>query len=234
MKLECEFATKSWELTKPWTSFTEGTYKLGHPTGAVIHYTAGAARPTSHIETGRSELTKKHGDKYDTAYTYWLIGVTGEILQTALVSRWGYHAGRAHWTNPTTAATTKSINKEFIGIEIVNPGHLTKDENGENYRSWFGQPYTPEQVRLFKEKTGNIYPGAYVPYTGEQERSLIKLLLWLKGNAPDIFDLDNVVGHDEVAYPRGRKQDPGGALSMTMREFRLLLKNKYEQGLVNS
>jgi hypothetical protein len=51
-----------------------------------------------------------------------------------------------------------------------------------------------------------------------------------KKNNPNIFNEDYILGHDEVAGPRGigksRKQDPGGALSMTMTELRELVKKK--------
>jgi N-acetyl-anhydromuramyl-L-alanine amidase AmpD len=228
MKLECEFATKSWELPKPFRAETHGQYQFKHPQGAVIHYTAGATNPTSHIDVARSELTKKHGHDF---YTYWTIGIKGEILQTAPVDQWGHHCGRSKWTDRFTGFTYQGCNRQMIGIEIVNPGHLTKDDLG-TYRSWFGKAYTKDQVRFVDDVNENQLPGIYVPYTEEQEASLIKLMLWFKRNAPEIFSFGGVCGHDEIAYPAGRKQDPGGALSMTMPEFRLLLKNKYEQGLV--
>jgi lysozyme family protein len=46
----------------------------------------------------------------------------------------------------------------------------------------------------------------------------VKLLLWLKGNQPDVFQFEFVLGHDEVSP--GRKNDPGGALSVTLPQFR--------------
>ena len=53
---------------------------------------------------------------------------------------------------------------------------------------------------------------------------------YTKKNNPNIFNVDYILGHDEVAGPRGigksRKQDPGGALSMTMTELRELVKKK--------
>jgi len=39
------------------------------------------------------------------------------------------------------------------------------------------------------------------------------------------FRADWVAGHDEVSP--GRKSDPGGSLSMTMPQFRYMLKKKY-------
>jgi N-acetyl-anhydromuramyl-L-alanine amidase AmpD len=72
--------------------------------------------------------------------------------------------------------------------------------------------------------------GYFHKYSLAQEASLIELLVWLKNNNPSIFNVDYILGHDEVAGPKGigrsRKQDPGGALSMTMAELRDLVKKK--------
>ena len=49
--------------------------------------------------------------------------------------------------------------------------------------------------------------------------------MWLKKNNPEIFNLEYVLGHSEISA--GRKQDPGGALSMSMVEFREKLIENY-------
>lgn len=86
---------------------------------------------------------------------------------------------------------------------------------------------------MITQNKDNILAGAYLPYTKEQETALIEFLLWAKANNPTVFDFDYVLGHDEVAGPKGigrwRKNDPGGALSMTMSEFRQLLKDEYKK-----
>jgi N-acetyl-anhydromuramyl-L-alanine amidase AmpD len=46
------------------------------------------------------------------------------------------------------------------------------------------------------------------PYTDEQYISLIWLIKQLQDRYPDITT-DRIVGHSDVAWPRGRKQDPG-------------------------
>jgi hypothetical protein len=55
--------------------------------------------------------------------------------------------------------------------------------------------------------------------------------MWLKNNNPKIFDFDKVLGHHEVSGRVGlgywRKIDPGGSLSMPMREYREYLKKLY-------
>lgn len=46
------------------------------------------------------------------------------------------------------------------------------------------------------------------PYTDVQYKSLAWLLNGLKLRFPDITN-DRIIGHSDVAWPRGRKQDPG-------------------------
>ncbi len=75
--------------------------------------------------------------------------------------------------------------------------------------------------------------GWYHKYTAAQEESIIKTLLWYKWADPtDRFSFDKVLGHDEAceqAGQPGRKNDPGGALSMTMPEFRELLQKRWTE-----
>jgi hypothetical protein len=55
--------------------------------------------------------------------------------------------------------------------------------------------------------------------------------LWLKEQAPDLFNFDLVVGHDESCDANGRpgaKNDPGAALSMYMPALRARLKALWE------
>ncbi len=77
-----------------------------------------------------------------------------------------------------------------------------------------------DQVR-YVERFQNREAGWYHRYTPEQEQALTDLLLWLKTNAPAIFDFELVLGHDEVSP--GRKNDPGGSLSLTMPDLRARL-----------
>ena len=64
-------------------------------------------------------------------------------------------------------------------------------------------------------------------FSKAQERSVLKILLWCKVNAPDIFKIENILGHDEVA-PR-RKNDMGGSFSMNMNDFRDLIEQEYQK-----
>jgi len=121
---------------------------------------------------------------------------------------WGYHAGVSRWNNSV------GVSNIFAGMEICCWGRGSK-------------------VGPFRQSmgNGNIVRGIYQAYTEAQEKALRNFILWAKANNKE-FNIDNVCGHDEVralAGKPGDKQDPGASLSMTMPEFRNLLRNDAEK-----
>jgi len=180
---------------------TQGEYRKGHPEGAVVHYTAGRHNLTaidSAIANGLS---------------YFLITHDGTVYQGAPLNRWGVHAGKSAYPG-----LGKGVSQYLVGIELTNAGLLS-----EKGLAWFGQPVSDSR-RIKEPRYQGEAPGLYEAYTTSQEKSLFALLQWLKSNAPDVFSYDFVVGHNEVCVPAGRKQDPGGALSMSMPALREALK----------
>jgi N-acetyl-anhydromuramyl-L-alanine amidase AmpD len=188
---------------------TQGKYPNNYPSGLVIHFTAGRSLNGDKD----AENTVKYGQSQ--GYAYWCMSSTGKIYKTHDIDSWGYHAGSSSWKN------YGSVSDNFLGLEICNAGRLTKiDDN--NYKSWFSEVYTKDQVR-YSDKV--VVPGLYHKYTEAQEEALTKLCIWLYKNNPDVFQIDNIVGHDECATPLGRKNDPGGSLSFeTMQQYRTYLK----------
>lgn len=200
----------------------KGEYPKSYPHGAVVHFSAG------HYSKGVEDAINTIAS---SQYFFSCIGTDGKFVQVNPLNQWGYHAGESAWT--IAGEKRHGVSNFLVGIEITNPGRLEL-HNGKYYTYWDTQrtkPIEPNDVRIIKKDTDNILAGAYLPYTKEQEETLIEFLLWAKANNPSVFDFDYVLGHDEVAGPKGigrwRKNDPGGALSMTMTEFRKLLKEEY-------
>lgn len=177
---------------------TRGQYANKYPVGAVVHFTAGRSLK------GDSDALNTVRGGIENGYCYFCISSDGTVFQSFPLDRWGYHCGTSSW--PTLGS---SLSNKLVGIEICNAGKL--DANG---KSWFGEKYSKDQIREVKVGANVLDAGKYHKYTQAQEKSLIELLVWLKLNNPDVFKVENILGHDEIS-PR-RKNDPGGALSVTM------------------
>lgn len=184
---------------------TRGSYSGGYPKGAVVHFTAGH----------RNGLKSGLDYQSQVGHLYFLIDEEGNIGQNFSLEHWGYHAGQSSYPG-----LSGGVSDELVGIEVQAGGKLTR-KNGV-WRTWFGKAVPDENVREVPARD-NMEAGAYELYTPDQEEALSNLILWLYHNNSDEFSLDFVVGHDEVSP--GRKNDPGGALSMTMPEFRAHLAN---------
>lgn len=198
-----------------------GKYPNGWPRGAVVHFTAGR---------DGAEKTIMGGIK--NGYTFWCIQRDGLLVCAHDADKWGYHAGESKWDKVIKGIRyylSGSVSDDLIGIEINAAGRVVPVVGKETkYQTWFGTYLTPEEVRYTPGKD-NQERGFYHKYTPEQEHRLVETLFWLKDQKPDVFSFDYVLGHDEVAKPKGRKNDPGAALSMTMPEFREYLKSQYEK-----
>lgn len=229
---------------------TRGRYKNKYPKGAVVHYTAGRSRNKEEGGPRQQETHYKQGLKSvesaikRDSYAYFIIARDGTVFQNFPLDRYGYHAGKSKWVG-----LGSSVSSKLVGIEIQNAGRLKdywkdgrdkKHKCPEGYLSaWFSRPDKGD--KLFNKATecrysgdnDNIQKGWYHKYSPEQIKALKQLLLWLKANNPDVFQLKYVLGHDEVAGEKGigynRKNDPGAALPYSMSDFREELKSEYRK-----
>lgn len=191
----------------------KGKYRKGYPEGCVVHFTAGRSH--------QGAVNAKQAIDWGSAngFSYFAIGNDGSVYQPAPLDSWGHHAGKSSWPG-----YEKGVSAYFVGIEVCCAGRLTKKPDG--FYTWYGEKIESNQVR-YQLENENIETGYYHKYTEAQEQALIDLIVWLKFNNPDVFDLDKVVAHSEVSP--GRKNDPGASLGWTMPHFRKVVKEKYSQ-----
>lgn len=204
-------------IVGPTSMRTRGKYPKGYPEGAIVHFTSG------HSRKGDSDALNTVQGGIADGYCYFVVSSEGRIYQSFPLDEWGYHAGVSNW--PGLGA---SVSTRLVGIEVACAGKVSKLTDGK-FRSWFGEIYEPGEVRHVPNKVGNVQKGDYHKYTEAQETALRHLLLWLKYNNPEVFNLDWVLGHDEVAPDR--KNDPGGSLSVPMDMFRAELNDKFARGM---
>lgn len=190
-----------------------GTYKNKFPEGIIIHFTAGwrNQKPLDAVK-----FANKNGHRY------FLIAEKGEVIQQFDLSGYGPHAGVSKC--PVTKRST--VAQYYVGIEVMCGGRLEDaDKDGQVDDTYFKTNVPQDQMR-----TGKINGkwqkslGTYEIFTPEQEKSLVDLCVWLckSGANPDL-----IFGHDEVAP--SRKNDPGLSLSMSMDNFRELIKKELKK-----
>lgn len=207
------------EIVKP-QGPSEGNYPDGYPVGCVIHFTAG--RDVTE-QDARNSLSWGHESKFN----FFMITPAGKTLQSLPLNRWASHAGTSKWKG-----IGSNVSRKLVGIEVACAGSLTKKPNGK-WKPWFNAEYSDKDVRYVDGAKHGCQSGTYRKFTNDQEEELIDLICWLKFNKPDIFNFDYVLGHHEVAGMKGlgywRKPDPGGSLSMSMDNFRALVKEEYKK-----
>lgn len=138
--------------------------------------------------------------------TYFIDG-SGNLWQQHHGDMCGYHIGKNKWLN-------KNIGKKCAGVEIACSGKLEK--KGGKFFTWYGEEIHPSEVRTVKRTDGYHAQGHFRKFTPEQEEKLAELIAFHIARG---IPISNVLGHDMVAFPRGRKNDPAGSLSMPLEKF---------------
>jgi N-acetyl-anhydromuramyl-L-alanine amidase AmpD len=203
---------------------TRGGYEGGYPKGILIHFTAGQWEKYSDMED-----TMNWG--VNQGFAFLGIASTGEVLQAHPVNLWGYHAGESSWARGTYPLIG-SVSDDLIGIEMANPGRLEKRSDG--FYTWFNKKINPDihgNPIYVTEDDYDCPEGWYLPYSKIQEASLTRTIIWLLQNDPyGTMKIDNILGHHEVSGKLGlgywRKNDPGGALSMPMDDYREFIERR--------
>jgi N-acetyl-anhydromuramyl-L-alanine amidase AmpD len=191
-------------LGAPYAAATQGFYPRGYPQGMIQHYAG------SRFHTRQDALNVL---EYATtqAYSFLLIDGLGNLYQTAPLNRWGWHSGKSIWPG-----LGQYVHQWLVGLEVSNAGLLV-EHNGKYFTEW-GEEIPANEVRHVPTHIGNMTPGYYHKFSDAQIAMIEKTVRWLKENGNGIFKYELCLGHDEVSP--GRKQDPGGSLPYTMKEYR--------------
>ncbi len=127
---------------------------------------------------------------------HYVIGENGSVIQMVEVAEKAWHAGASEFRG------RPNVNEFSIGIELVNWG-LLRRRRGIFY-VWVGGYQTEYQGE------SPVYAGGewWAPFTEMQYRILGELIGQIRVRYP-LITPDRIVGHQDIALPRGRKIDPG-------------------------
>ena len=164
----------------------------------VAHHTAGPARAVEAFfeQGGRS------------ASAHLLIHRDGSVTQLVPFDVIAYHAGQSRWNE------LQGLNSHSLGIEMENLGLLTQRDG-----AWYFGRATrvpADSVERFAGASGRV--GGWHGYTDAQLRAFFHVSCALRRAYPT---LENVVGHADIAQPRGAKTDPGPAFPLEAMRRRL-------------
>ena len=168
----------------------------------VLHFTSGASALSS-IEFWKSPEAMG-------ACAHFVIDRDGTIYQCRPFDRTAGHAGKSIWTDPNTGTKYQTPNAVTIGIEFANAGDSATAEGKA-----FGGKFTcPAGSDLARHKNGGpLTHWERFPKKQIDAGKLLAAALVLR------YNLDDIVGHDDIAP--GRKNDPGPLFPMF--EFKNLL-----------
>ncbi len=168
------------------------------PEYLIIHYTAGRDAQSSINWLVNPQAR---------ASAHLVIAADGGITQLVFFNHKAWHAGRSQW------AGRAGVNKFSIGIELDNPGVLTRSSSG-----WFtmwGDPVDGDNVVEAIHKNGGSLRGWH-SYSGVQLEAAIEVASLLVQR----YRLKDVIGHEDIAP--GRKIDPGPAFPMDSFQARVI------------
>ncbi|MBU2867122.1 N-acetylmuramoyl-L-alanine amidase [Pacificibacter marinus] len=157
------------------------------PEIVILHDTAGR------LDKGNS-ATYLASENVARASVHFVIEVDGTITQSVATNRKANHAGKSSFQG------REWCNGFSIGIELVNPGRMTKA--GKYGVTWFGKKFDFSLFNLVEMTTDAHGDGVWMPYAQAQMDALISLLEVL---FRDIKTLKDITTHWYVSP--GRKID---------------------------
>ena len=168
--------------------------------GTVIHYTgagdaAGSVRWFHHPDNNQSSA-------------HFIISRSGLVTQMVEVDRKAWHAGVGEME--ISGEMEDDPNLFTVGVELANWGLLYRDKQGSFFggrrkpKRYYGA--SPDYAELTFDND-NVVAGWWEPYRDAQMDSLQTLLRRIAKKYP--YAASNLIGHEEIGMPLGRKVDPG-------------------------
>lgn len=131
------------------------------PEIVVLHDTA------SRLDEGNAARYLRDNDA--KVSVHFVVERDGSVEQQVPINRRANHAGKSHYHGQ------KGCNEFSIGIEIVNPGRMTR-VSATHAMTWFGKKFNIEEHGIQEVTTPEHGHGLWLPYTEEQITSVIQLL----------------------------------------------------------
>lgn len=160
------------------------------PDSIIIHFTAGRSAESS-VEWFKNPEAK--------ASAHLVIDRDGKVIQMVEFNHKAWHAGVSRWSDRS------GFNNFSIGIELDNPGRLTKVN--DRFYSWFKKEYPKDVVVEAKHKHEQEI-SYWHNFTDRQIESCFNVCKLLMEN----YNIQEVLGHEDIAP--FRKKDPGPAFPM--------------------
>ncbi len=142
---------------------------------------------------------------------HYVLGRNAELTQMVNTkNKKAWHAGVSAFN--IDGEERDNLNNCLIGIEIVNPGYVTKNQNSGKYwyncggemTEWKGPEPTMATI-VYPD--GEALSGYSVQYPEKQLNKLVALCKALVEKYPQI---EHILTHYEIAQPIRRKNDPFG------------------------
>jgi N-acetylmuramoyl-L-alanine amidase len=143
------------------------------PRIVVLHDTAGR------LTKGNSAAYLASSPKVSV---HFVIERDGEVIQLVPTDRRAAHAGQSAFNG------AQGCNDFSIGIEIVNPGRMTRVADTVA-RTWWGEVFSTEHAAIEDVTTPEHGQGLWMRYTEEQVAAVLSLLEVLFRDIPTLTDI---------------------------------------------
>jgi N-acetylmuramoyl-L-alanine amidase len=170
----------------------------------VLHYTATSAAPSA-----IAALTDGHSSNRVLAHL--VLDKDGSVTQLLPFNVIGWHVGKSAWEGKS------NCNDFAIGIEQVNAGVLNHMADG-SFRTQLGKHVVPASGALHAQHRITHGWAYWEDYPDAQVQTAIAIGRALHA----AYRFQDVVGHEDVATPPGRKTDPGPAYPLDLVRSRIL------------